>query len=93
MLNEPSVFEPLKFYCIFFDIRGYFEESVFEIARLDCILFHMHLGGAFLWLDRKMLILCRKGPSSSLVKVISEMFAWPRGYKTFFMLISVEHYI
>ena len=27
----PKVFEPLKFDCVFFDIRGYFEISVFEI--------------------------------------------------------------
>ena len=37
MLNEPSVFESLKFYCIFFGIRGYFEISAFEISRIDCI--------------------------------------------------------
>ena len=29
----PKVFEPLKFYCIFFNIREYFEMSVFEISK------------------------------------------------------------
>ena len=31
VVNEPSVFEPLKFYCIFFDMRGYFEIAEFVI--------------------------------------------------------------
>ena len=35
MVYEPSVFEPLKFYCTFLDIRGYVEISVFEISRAD----------------------------------------------------------
>ena len=40
-----KVFEPLKFDCTFFDIRGYFETSVFEVARVgvysDCDLSHL----------------------------------------------------
>ena len=29
---------PLKFYCIFFDIGEYFEQSMFEISLADCSL-------------------------------------------------------
>ena len=36
MVNEPSVFELLKFYLYSFFIRGYFEISVFEISRINC---------------------------------------------------------
>ena len=41
VVNEPLVFEPLKFYCIyihehiFFDIRGYSEIAVFETTRVN----------------------------------------------------------
>ena len=32
----PKVFEPLKFDCILFYIKGYFEISLFEISGDDC---------------------------------------------------------
>ena len=40
MVNEPSVFEPLKFYCILHNIREYFEISMFEIRRGRCCGFY-----------------------------------------------------
>ena len=35
MVNEPSVFKPLKFYCI----GEFYEIPVFEIPSVNCILF------------------------------------------------------
>ena len=66
-LNETKIRKWPQTTCIFINIRGYFEISVFDTSKVD--------------------------RTSIQRRLLYRGVIWPRGYKTFFILNSVEREI